>query len=90
MSRLALDRRTFLRGMLGGTAISIGLPPLEAFFDANGNPIKHEEKPMPTIPEEDPAQQQYDNYVGYIKKCISKETDDEYRDQQVMQGVSRS
>jgi hypothetical protein len=61
------------------------------FFDANGNPIKHEEKPLPAIPEEDdPAQQQYNNYVGYIKKCISAETADDYRDNQVMQGVSRS
>ena len=31
-----LSRRTFLRGMIGGTALSVGLPPLEAFFDANG------------------------------------------------------
>lgn len=31
-----LSRRTFLRGMLGGTALAVGLPPLEAFFDANG------------------------------------------------------
>ena len=31
-----LSRRTFLRGMLGGSAIALGLPPLEAFFNANG------------------------------------------------------
>ena len=34
--RLALDRRTLLRGMLGGAAVSLALPPLEAMFDANG------------------------------------------------------
>lgn len=32
-----LDRRTLLRGMLGGAAVTIGLPPLEAFFNSNGN-----------------------------------------------------
>lgn len=34
--RLVLDRRTVLRGVLGGTALSLGLPPLEAMFDVNG------------------------------------------------------
>ncbi|MEO1266825.1 MAG: DUF1552 domain-containing protein [Myxococcota bacterium] len=34
--KYTLSRRTFLRGVLGGTAISLGLPPLEAFFNANG------------------------------------------------------
>lgn len=29
-------RRTVLRGLLGGTAVTIGLPPLEAFFNASG------------------------------------------------------
>ncbi|MCB9506353.1 MAG: DUF1552 domain-containing protein [Myxococcales bacterium] len=32
-----LSRRTLLRGMLGGAAVTIGLPPLEIFFNANGN-----------------------------------------------------
>jgi len=36
MSKFKLSRRTFLRGMLGGSAIAMGLPPLEAFFDNNG------------------------------------------------------
>lgn len=31
-----ISRRTLLRGLLGGAAISIGLPPLEVFFDGNG------------------------------------------------------
>jgi len=31
-----LNRRTFLRGVLGGGAVAIALPPLEAFFDDNG------------------------------------------------------
>ena len=34
--RLALTRRSMLRGMLAGAAVSIVLPPLEAMFNANG------------------------------------------------------
>jgi len=34
--RLVLDRRTLLRGTLGGAAISLALPPLEAMFNATG------------------------------------------------------
>ncbi len=33
---MTLSRRTVLRGLLGGTAITVGLPPLEAMFDGNG------------------------------------------------------
>ena len=36
MAKSKITRRTVLRGMLGGTAVSFGLPPLEAMFDANG------------------------------------------------------
>lgn len=39
MSKLKLTRRTVLRGMLGGAAISIALPPLEAFFNASGTAL---------------------------------------------------
>ena len=31
-----LNRRTFLRGMLGGAAVSVGLPALNVFLNANG------------------------------------------------------
>lgn len=31
-----LNRRTFLKGMLGGSAIALALPPLEAFMNVNG------------------------------------------------------
>ena len=31
-----LSRRTLLRGLLGGAVVSIGLPPLERFLNANG------------------------------------------------------
>jgi len=31
-----INRRTLLRGVLGGAAITVGLPPLEAFFDTHG------------------------------------------------------
>jgi hypothetical protein len=33
---IRLSRRSFLRGMLGGAAISVALPPLEAMFQSNG------------------------------------------------------
>lgn len=37
MSRLrSLDRRTLLRGALGGAAVAVGLPPLEVFFNSSG------------------------------------------------------
>jgi hypothetical protein len=36
MPKLKLNRRTLLRGTLGGVAISVGLPPLEAMFNGNG------------------------------------------------------
>ncbi|MFM7734585.1 MAG: hypothetical protein ACKPBU_01195, partial [Alphaproteobacteria bacterium] len=32
-----IDRRTVLRGMLGGAAVSIGLPLLEVFLDDHGS-----------------------------------------------------
>ena len=35
----ALDRRTLLRGMLGGTAVSIGLPLLECFLNTSGDAL---------------------------------------------------
>ena len=31
-----LDRRTLLRGLLGGAVVSIALPPLEAMLNGNG------------------------------------------------------
>jgi len=36
MSTLKINRRTLLRGTLAGTVVSLGLPPLEAMFNANG------------------------------------------------------
>ena len=30
------ERRSFLRGVLGGAAVAIGLPPLEKFLNVNG------------------------------------------------------
>ena len=34
-----LNRRTVLRGMLGGTAITVGLPLLDCFLDSNGEAL---------------------------------------------------
>ena len=34
-----LDRRTVLRGMLGGTAVTVGLPLLDCFLDSNGEAL---------------------------------------------------
>ncbi len=39
MSRFVLDRRTVLRGLLGGTALSLALPPLEAMLGVNGDAL---------------------------------------------------
>jgi hypothetical protein len=36
MKRMRLNRRTFLRGALGGAAAAIALPPLHAMFDNHG------------------------------------------------------
>ncbi|MCA9635457.1 MAG: DUF1552 domain-containing protein [Myxococcales bacterium] len=36
MKRFTLNRRTMLRGVLGGTAVALALPPLEAMLNANG------------------------------------------------------
>ena len=36
MGRFRLDRRTMLKGLLGGVAVSIGLPPLEAMLNSSG------------------------------------------------------
>src|SRR6516164_9451975 len=36
MAKWQLNRRTMLRGALGGAAVAIGLPPLLAMFNSNG------------------------------------------------------
>ena len=36
MKRFNLNRRTMLRGMLGGAAVALALPPLEAMLNGNG------------------------------------------------------
>ena len=33
MSKYAMKRRTLLRGLLGGTAVSVGLPTLEVMLN---------------------------------------------------------
>ena len=37
MSRFTLPRRTMLRGMLGGSAVALALPPLEAMLNTHGD-----------------------------------------------------
>lgn len=39
MKTLRLHRRTMLRGMLGGTAVALALPPLEAMLNAHGDAL---------------------------------------------------
>ncbi len=39
MKRFTLNRRTMLRGMLGGSAIALALPPLEAMLNNNGDAL---------------------------------------------------
>ena len=36
MKKYQLSRRSFLKGVLGGTSLSLALPPLEAMFDSKG------------------------------------------------------
>ncbi len=40
--RKPLSRRTVLKGLFGGAAVSIALPPLEAFFGASGTAFASE------------------------------------------------
>lgn len=42
-----ITRRTALRGLLGGAAVSIGLPPLERFFNGNGDAHAADCAPLP-------------------------------------------
>src|SRR5688572_9841249 len=39
MPKLVLNRRSFLKGALGGATITVGLPPLEAMFNAHGDAL---------------------------------------------------
>ena len=39
MPRSSLPRRTLLRGLLGGAAVSMGLPLLEVFLNNNGTAL---------------------------------------------------
>ena len=39
MRSLRLSRRTVLRGLLGGAAVGVGLPLLEAMLNANGTAL---------------------------------------------------
>ncbi len=42
-----LNRRTALRGMLGGTAVSVGVPLLDCFLNANGTALAASGEPLP-------------------------------------------
>ena len=42
----SINRRAFLRGVAGGSAIAIGLPPLEAMFNGNGTALA-QGQPLP-------------------------------------------
>jgi len=46
MKRFTLNRRTMLRGFLGGGAIALALPPLEAMLNGNGDALA-DGKPLP-------------------------------------------
>jgi hypothetical protein len=46
LRRFSLSRRTMLRGLCGGAVVSLGLPPLEAMFNANGDALAGGE-PLP-------------------------------------------
>ena len=42
-----MDRRTFLRGTLGGAAVSVGLPFLDVFLNTNGDAMAATGAPLP-------------------------------------------
>ena len=42
-----ISRRRFLRGTLGGAAISVGLPFLDIFLNTNGNAMAATGAPLP-------------------------------------------
>lgn len=46
MKRFTLSRRTMLRGVLGGSAVALALPPLEAMLNANGDALANGD-PLP-------------------------------------------
>src|SRR5688500_12249299 len=37
--KIVIPRRTMLRGLLGGAAVALGIPPLQAMFDSNGEAL---------------------------------------------------
>ncbi len=39
MKKFRLSRRSVLRGLLGGSAVSVGLPLLECMLNANGDAL---------------------------------------------------
>ena len=47
MSRIRMNRRTFLRGAIGGAAVTMGLPLLDAMLDTNGVALA-DGAPVPT------------------------------------------
>jgi hypothetical protein len=47
MKRWAMDRRTFLRGLLGGAAVGVGLPTLEVMLNTHGTALA-DGAPLPT------------------------------------------
>lgn len=46
-TRFGIDRRTFLRGSLGGAAVTVGLPLLDLFLNINGDAIAATGAPLP-------------------------------------------
>ena len=45
---MKMNRRTALRGMLGGAAVSVGLPFLDCFLNENGTALAATGQPLPT------------------------------------------
>ena len=48
--RTIVPRRTVLRGLVGGVAVGIGLPPLEAMFNAHGTAYAQQSGGTAAIP----------------------------------------
>jgi hypothetical protein len=49
LSRKLASRRRVLRGMMGGAAVSVGLPFLDAFLNGNGTALASTGQPLPPV-----------------------------------------
>src|SRR5262245_30173266 len=49
VSKKLANRRQMLRGMMGGAAVTVGLPFLDAFLNTNGTALASTGQPLPVV-----------------------------------------